>query len=171
MDIPAWSQGIAAIIGVPSVLVAAITGCMQIRMMRRDRYPVFEPNGPAIWIIEYRNEPFAVGFSIDVRNSTHKAFVLETVSIRDPEDTVLIYPRTRQGEKYRPLDIQLDCPPGVTTFVLHAIGPNLTKTDCLSVTLVFSSKSRDIRFKDRAINVAITKFKSKANSPRRASVS
>jgi len=165
MDLPAWAQGIAAVIGVPSVLASAIVSFMQIRLMKRDRQPIFEPNGSAQWIMRQYSGVWAVAISIDVRNPTPRSFIVDQARLDKPSETVLFNPANGKTSEGEPLEVGLDCPPGVTTLFLHAIGPNLASVNSLSITAIFSSKSRDIRCKDQAINVAIQRLNKSIPEP------
>ena len=138
MNFSEWAQGIAAVIGVPSVLAAAIAGFMQIRIMRRDRRLIFEPKCPAKWTTPHHKNSYAVSFAIDIRNPSQQGFVIHSVALRNPEGTDLAYPGTGRVKDQAPLEIDFDCPPGLRTLQLYAEGAALVSAKSLSITAIFS---------------------------------
>ncbi|WP_228391970.1 hypothetical protein, partial [Gluconobacter aidae] len=117
------------------------------------------------WTTPHHKNSYAVSFAIDIRNPSQQGFVIHSVALRNPEGTDLAYPGTGRVKDQAPLEIDFDCPPGLRTLQLYAEGAALVSAKSLSITAIFSSRSRDIRCKDQAINVAIQRLNKSIPEP------
>lgn len=157
-DFPAWAQAVAAVLGVPSVIVSAVIGSLQFASQRRDRLPILEPKGEARWSHPQYKDNYVLYFEVDIRNTTNRAFIINGVSLRNPEPATISYPINGKASKNSELQLDLDCPPGVTSLELMILGKSLASASSVSMTFILSSKSGDILRKTRVINAQIQKI-------------